>query len=135
MLVNKWRKHYFIQHTAMNSLNLMDYRRRLKGNRPCFLIFKMLLEFFSLRLAFSYLCVWCMMGYWIPDNLLDEINNNQSDQFSQTALMGHRRKCYPLGCNYPAGCCAEWPLFLYYLLNPDLMSGLISKSLSAMPIP
>lgn len=78
--------------------------------------------------------VWGTTESWQPVGWDPTITSQISA--SQSAHMGHDRKfCCPSGCNYPAGCWREWPLLLWHSLNPDLMSGLISKCLSAMPTP
>lgn len=121
---------------ARNPLIFMDYRRTLKQNKICFPLLRSYWNF-SLSACFNYVCVcgaWWTIESWQPvgwdPTITSQINATQN------ALMGHDKKfgCC-LGCNYPAGCCREWPPLLWYLLNPDLTSGLISKSLSALPIP
>ena len=134
--MNEWRKHCF-NSTCSNELIKFDgLQKEIKKEINLVFLFWDITGIFLSQLAFL-ICVcgaWWTIESWQPvgwdPTITSQINA------AQTALMGRDRKfCYPLGCNYPAGCCIEWPLFLYYLLNPELMSGLISKSPSAMPIP
>lgn len=137
MKLDKWKMHLFeLQYTATNSLILMDYRSRFKKNNNLYFCTKKLLEFlFSRPALLICVCgVWATVEAWQPVGWAPAITSQISA--SPKAHMGYDKKfCSPLGCNYPAGCSREWPPLLWHLLNPDLMSGLISKFLSAMPTP
>lgn len=117
-------------------INFDGLQKEVKKKIKLVFLFQEDTRSFLSQLAFL-ICVygaWWTIKSWQPVGCDPTITSQINA--TQTALMGHDKKFYcPLGCNYPAGFCTEWPLFLWYLLNPDLMSGLISKSLSAVPIP
>lgn len=75
--------------TYSNELIKFDgLQKEIKKETNLVFLFQDVTGIFLSRLAFSYLCVWCMMGYWILTTCWMRSNNNQSDQFSPNCPHG-----------------------------------------------